>query len=104
MSNLATSLMTLQFRDSQRSARFVATVEKHAYAGEPTLSNISERLVIADRSCVPDALRGASIARSLARRLIEDARNKGQRVLPLIPFTRAHTFKNKEALADVVRY
>ncbi len=104
MSEHATPSMTVLFEDGSNKARYVATLEGHSDEGELTLSKVSDSLVIADHTFVPDALRGMGIARALAERLIEDSRAKGQRILPLCPFMRAYATKNKEALADVIQW
>ncbi len=104
MSELATPSLSILLEDGPNKARYVATVDGQSDEAELTLSKASDSLVIADHTFVPDALRAMGIARALAERLIEDARAKGQRILPLCPFMRAHATKNREALADVIQW
>lgn len=104
MSELTKPSILINLEDGPNKARYVAKVAGHTEEGELTLSKASDRLVIADHTFVPDSLRGLGVARALAERLIDDARSKGQRILPLCPFVRAHAAKNKEALADVIEW
>lgn len=72
--------------------------------GELTISKVSERLVIADHTFVPDALRGKGVAKALTERLISDARAHDQRIVPLCPFVRSYAEKRREELTDVIQW
>ncbi|MDJ0821236.1 MAG: GNAT family N-acetyltransferase [Paracoccaceae bacterium] len=104
MSELATPTISIQYVEGASKARYVAQVDGHAEEAELTLSKLSDSLIIADHTYVPDTFRGMGIARLLAERLIADARAKGQRIVPLCPFVRAHAAKNREALSDVIQW
>ncbi len=56
---------------------------------ELTYSILSPQTVIADHTGVPDALKGTGMGKALARRLVEDARAEGFKIVPLCPFVNA---------------
>ena len=51
-----------------------------------TLSKVSDVLVIADHTLIPDTMRGTGAASALVGDLIADARAKGYRIVPLCLF------------------
>lgn len=53
---------------------------------ELTYSITSPKLVIADHTGVPDALRGTGAGLALVERLVADARSEGFKIMPLCPF------------------
>ncbi|WP_138467637.1 GNAT family N-acetyltransferase [Poseidonocella sp. HB161398] len=94
----------ITYTETETKARYAATVEGVEGEGELTLSKVTPSLVIADHTAVPDTMRGLGIARALAERLIADARARGQRIVPLCPFVRAHAMKHRDELADVIQW
>ncbi len=94
----------ITYQDSETKGRYAARLPGVAGEAELTLSKVSEILIIADHTSVPDSMRGTGVARALVERLIADARAKGQRIVPLCPFVRAHAMKHREALADVIQW
>lgn len=96
--------LTIAFTETETKGRYAATAPAVEGEGELTLSKVTPTLIIADHTYVPDSMRGLGVARALAERLIADARAKGQRIVPLCPFVRAHAMKNREALADVIQW
>ncbi|MEM9636141.1 MAG: GNAT family N-acetyltransferase [Pseudomonadota bacterium] len=61
-----------------------------------TYSILSPQTVIADHTAVPDALRGSGAGQALVRRLIEDARSEGFKIVPLCPFVNAQRRRHPE--------
>lgn len=102
MSNLAD--ITITRTDTDTKARYVATVRGVEGEGELTLSKVSDTLVIADHTGVPDSMRGLGVAGALVTRLIADARAAGQRIVPLCPFVRAQALRHKTDWADVIQW
>lgn len=94
--------ITITRTDTDSKARYLAILD--GQEAELTLSKATPTLVIADHTGVPDSLRGRGVARALADRLIADAREAGQRVVPLCPFVRAYAEKHRDALADVIQW
>ncbi len=92
------------YTETETKGRYAATQSGVEGAAELTTSKVSPTLIIADHTVVPDSMRGLGIGRALVDRLIADARAKGQRIVPLCPFVRAHAQKHREELADVVQW
>ena len=95
---------TIRYEDQGSKGRYSATVDGIAEEAELTISKVSDTLIIADHTAVPDSMRGLGVAKTLAEKLIADARDKGQRIVPLCPFVRSYAMKNKEAVADVIQW
>ncbi len=90
--------------DTETKARYVATVEGVEGEGELTLAKVSDTLIIADHTGVPDSMRGFGVAGALVERLIADARAAGQRIVPLCPFVRAQAMRNRADWSDVIQW
>lgn len=93
----------ISYEDLGHKGRFVARIEGFEGEGELTISKVSDVLVIADHTLVPDTMRGTGAASMLAGALIADARAKGYRIVPLCPFVRAQSQKHPE-WADVIQH
>ncbi len=96
--------LKITYSESDTKGRYEASISGAVSAAELTISKVSSRLIIADHTFVPDDLRGRGVAQALASRLISDAREKGQRIVPLCPFIRSYAEKNREDLTDVIRW
>ena len=59
------------------------------YEADLTYSIASPKLVIADHTGVPEALRGSGAGLKLVERLVADARAEGFKIMPLCPFVNA---------------
>jgi hypothetical protein len=94
----------ITYTETDTKGRYVARVAGTSAEGELTLSKASPRTVIVDHTGVPDALRGQGIAAALARRAIADARERGQKIVPLCPFFRAYAERHRDDLADVIQW
>ena len=89
--------------DTGSKARYVARVAGVEGEGELTLSKLSDTMVIADHTAVPDSMRGMGVARALAERLVADARAAGQKIVPLCPFVRAEAMR-RDDWGDVIQH
>lgn len=96
------STVSIFYEDLGTKGRYVARMDGIEGEGELTFSKVSDVLIIADHTLVPDTMRGSGAASALANRLIEDARAKGQRIVPLCPFVRAQSLRHPE-WADVIQ-
>jgi uncharacterized protein len=67
-----------------------------AEQAELTYSITSPKLVIADHTAVPVALRGTGAGLALLERMIADARAEAFRIVPLCPFVNAQRRKHPE--------
>ncbi|MWB79570.1 N-acetyltransferase [Pseudooceanicola sp. 216_PA32_1] len=94
----------ITYSETETKARYAATVEGVEGEGELTLSKVSQTLIIADHTGVPDSMRGMGVAQALVRRLIADARQRGQRIVPLCPFVRAYAERHRDETADVIQW
>ena len=94
----------ITYSETESKGRYVATTPRAEGEAELTLSKVTPKLIIADHTFVPDSMRGMGVARILADRLIADARDRGQRIVPLCPFVRAHAQKHREELEDVIQW
>ena len=94
--------LTITREDSDTKGRYIAKVAGVEGEGELTFSKTSETLIIVDHTAVPDSMRGMGIAGALARKVIEDARAAGQKIVPLCPFFKAYAERHKEVTSDVV--
>lgn len=95
-------VVQISYEDKDHKGRFVARITGVADEGELTISKVSDVLVIADGTFVPDTLRGTGTASALVQALIADARAKGYRIVPLCPYVRAQSLKHPE-WSDVVQ-
>jgi predicted GNAT family acetyltransferase len=93
----------ISYKDQGHKGRFVARVDGLEGEGELTISKVSDVLVIADHTLVPDTLRGTGAASALVEALIADARARGYRIMPLCPFVRAQSLKHPE-WSDVIQH
>ncbi len=96
--------LRITYSESDTKGRYGASVSGIVSGAELTLSKITPSLVIADHTFVPEELRGQGLARALVAQLVKDARDKGQRIVPLCPFLRTYAERNREELADVIQW
>ncbi|MEI4488333.1 GNAT family N-acetyltransferase [Frigidibacter sp. MR17.14] len=92
----------ITYEDGETKGRYVARIASVQGEGELTISKVSDVLIIADHTHVPDSMRGRGIAAALAERLVAEARAKGQRIVPLCPFVRSQALRHPE-WADVIQ-
>jgi predicted GNAT family acetyltransferase len=89
---------TVVRQDAGNKGRYVLT--KNGAEAELTFSVVSPTLIIADHTGVPEAMRGTDAGLTLLRKMIEDARTDGFKIVPLCPFVNAQRRKHPE-WADV---
>lgn len=80
--------------------RYVAKVDGIIEPAELTFSIVNEHLIIADHTGVPDSMRGMGVGKALVERLVDDARRKQVKIVPLCPYVNAQRRKHPE-WADV---
>lgn len=100
---MADDPVEISYEETETKGRYIARITGVAGEGELTTSKVSEVLIIADHTHVPETMRGRGVAGALAERLIADARAKGQRVVPLCPFVRVQSMRHPE-WADVIQH
>lgn len=88
--------------EAGRKGRYIAGVAGHDEQGEMTYSRTSPTLIIVDHTGVPDSLRGTGVGAALSKRVVEDARKHGFKIIPLCPFFKAQARRHPE-WADVIQ-
>ncbi|MEM9871110.1 MAG: GNAT family N-acetyltransferase [Pseudomonadota bacterium] len=73
--------------DGETKGRYV--LRRDGAEAELTYSILSPQTRIADHTGVPDAMRGTGAGQALVKRLVEDARVEGWKIVPLCPFVNA---------------
>ena len=76
--------------------RYVTRPAPDGPEAEMTFSKAGEHLIIIDHTGVPDAYRGQKVGLALVERAVNDAREKGLKILPLCPFAAAQFRRHKE--------
>lgn len=76
--------------------RYVAKVDGITEPAELTFSIVNEHLIIADHTGVPDSMRGMGVGKALVERLVDDARRKQVKIVPLCPYVNAQRRKHPE--------
>jgi predicted GNAT family acetyltransferase len=81
--------------DKPSGGRYVARIEGKPDA-EMTFSRAGEKILIIDHTGVPDELGGMGVGKALVEHMVMDVRERGLRIVPLCPFTRAMLQRHKE--------
>ncbi|MFN4156321.1 MAG: GNAT family N-acetyltransferase [Paracoccaceae bacterium] len=89
---------SLRREDRGTKGRYVLT--QNGVEAEITFSVTTPTLIIADHTGVPDAFRGTGAGVALVEYMVNDARARGIRIVPLCPFVNAQRRKHPE-WADV---
>jgi len=81
--------------EGKTRGRYVITIGGHE--AELTYSKLGDSgNVIADHTGVPEELGGRGLGSVLVRRLIDDARSGGFKIVPLCPFVKAQYLQHPE--------
>ena len=96
----ATTSPAISLEQDGSKGRYVAKIEGITEPAELTFSIVNEHLIIADHTGVPDSMRGMGVGKALVERLVEDARHKQVKIVPLCPYVNAQRRKHPE-WADV---
>ena len=88
-----TPVITLE--DGPSKGRYVARIAGLPDA-EMTFSRANPKLVIVDHTGVPDEMRGMGVGKALVARIVQDAREKGFRIVPLCTFAKATIERNRD--------
>ncbi len=88
--------MSDEIRITREERRYVARVAGFPEPAEMTFSRVNDELIIVDHTGVPDSLAGKGVGKALANHVIEDARARGFKIIPLCPFLAAQVKKHPE--------
>ena len=86
----------------QDSKGFAMARENEKRAGVMTYSVAGEELIIIDHTEVEPEYSGKSIGKQMLYKIVEMAREKNIKIIPLCPFA-ASMFKKKEDIQDVLK-
>lgn len=75
--------------DYASSGRYVVTIPGTEGEAELSWRSAGPGIIVADHTYTPPSLRGTGVAAAMLARLIEDARNKGLRIVPACSYVRA---------------
>lgn len=81
---------------SARHGRYVARLEGIDAEGEITFTQRGPDRISADHTGVPEAMSGKGVAPALLHFMLEDARTRGFRIIPLCPYVRAQYARHPE--------
>ena len=84
----------LTIKQSDKSF-YIGDSEKELLA-EMTFVYAGEDIIIIDHTSVSDELRGQNIGKQLLQRLVELAKEKNKKIVPLCPFAKKEMMRNKE--------
>ena len=79
----------------------VAAYKNDEEVGEMTFKDVGDYYII-DHTGVSNSVQGEGVGKNLVFTLVEHARSKGMKILPLCPFAKAE-FKKNEAYHDVLQ-
>lgn len=87
--------LSISHEEDESRGRYFVTVD--GIEAELTYSRMgSTGNVIADHTGVPDALSGKGVGKALVTFMVEDARARGFRIVPLCPFVKAMFQRNPD--------
>ena len=86
----------IQLEEAGSKGRYVYRPGSGGDEAEITFSRVSPTRIIVDHTGVPDSMRGQGIGAKLAAHVVEDARAKGERIIPLCPFFKAQAQRHPE--------
>jgi predicted GNAT family acetyltransferase len=84
----------IQREDFGSKGRYV--LRRNGVEAEITFSVTTPKLIIADHTEVPAALRGTGAGAELVAFMVADMRTRGAKVMPLCPFVNAERKKHPE--------
>ena len=90
----------LTIKQSDKSF-YIGDSEKELLA-EMTFVYAGEDIIIIDHTSVSDELRGQNIGKQLLQRLVELAKEKNKKIVPLCPFAKKEMMKNKEEYEEIL--
>ena len=93
--------VTVQFEESDTKGRAYLD-QDGATVGEMTYSKAGADLIIIDHTEVAESMRGKMAGKKLLVAVVEMAREKGIKIMPLCPFARA-MFQKDASLRDVLK-
>jgi predicted GNAT family acetyltransferase len=88
--------ITVAIEDGDHHGRYVGRVEGIQAEAEITFTHRGPGLISADHTGAPEALGGTGVAAAMVDFLVNDARTRGFKVIPICPYVRARYEKHPE--------
>lgn len=79
-----------------RHGRYVARIPGLEGEGELTFTRRGPGQISADHTGVPDSMAGQGVGRALVERLVADAGQEGDRIIPVCPFVLAQSRRHPD--------
>jgi predicted GNAT family acetyltransferase len=92
----------ISFEQDGSKGRLVLRIDGSDLQGELTFVYRSDSLVVVNHTGVPNAWRGRGYATLLAERMVEEARERGLKIIPQCSFMQLQADRNP-AWADVIQ-
>ena len=86
---------------SEGTKGYFCAYDKNKEAGRISYTFAGETIMILDHTEVSDVYRGQSIGKKILMEIVEYARQKKIKIIPLCPFTKS-VFDKTESLRDVI--
>ena len=90
------AMIEIELQETGEAGRYRALVQGREEAGELTYRKEGRATVNAEHTWVAPSQRGQGIAEALVKRLMDDARVKGFRVVPRCPYVRTLAGRHPE--------
>jgi hypothetical protein len=96
------SEISIELEDNGTKGRYLARIDGSPEPAVLTYSRVNPSLIIVDHTEIPDSLRGRGVGAALARHVVDEARVRQFRIIPLCPFFNAQLARYPEWM-DVIR-
>jgi len=93
--------MNIKTEQGETGGAFIYT-DNEGNNAKMTFSKAGDSMIIIDHTEVDGELRGLGIGENLVEYMVNFAREKGIKVMPLCPFTRS-VFEKREDIRDVLK-
>jgi len=94
-------MLEIRHKDDGKKGEFYIGEEGHHLA-EMAYTWAGENMLIIDHTVVEDELRGQSVGRKLLDQVVEMARTKNVKIIPLCPFSKS-VFDKDQSIHDVLK-
>ncbi|HTO16365.1 MAG TPA: GNAT family N-acetyltransferase [Edaphocola sp.] len=94
-------MITINQEDDKKHGRFFLE-EDGFFVGEMTYTWAGESMIIIDHTGIEEGHNGKGFGKQLLMKVVEFARNRGVKIIPLCPFAKA-SFKKDTSIQDVLK-
>ena len=86
----------------EETRKFVALDDNSKIMGELAISPAGEKIWIIEHTQVNDEFRGQQVGKYLVEYVVEKAREKEVKIIPLCPFANHEMRKNEKKYSDII--